>query len=69
MHILWVTLMVAIGLLMLIWGRLKSDFVIYRILAERSRKLWGGNVHRFYQIAGVAVVIMGVLVALKVVGR
>jgi len=69
MHMLWGTLMVAIGLLMLIWGSLKSEFVIYRILAERSRKLWGDNVHRFYQIAGVAVVIMGILVAFKVVGR
>lgn len=40
MHMVWGILMVAIGLLMLIWGSAKSEFVIYRILVERSKKLW-----------------------------
>ncbi len=69
MHILWGILMMVIGLLMLIWGSAKSEFVVYRILAERSKKLWGDNVHRFYQMAGIAVIIVGILVALKVIGR
>lgn len=61
--------MMAIGLLMLIWGSTQSEFVIYRILSERSKTLWGDNVHRFCQMAGIAVVIAGALVALKIVGR
>lgn len=43
MHMLWGILMVAIGLLMLICGSAKSEFVIYRILVERSKMLWGGQ--------------------------
>ncbi|MDA7859046.1 hypothetical protein N9006_00495 [bacterium] len=69
MHMVWGILMMAIGLLMVIWGSAKSEFVIYRILSERSKTLWGDNVHRFYQMAGIAVTLMGILVALKVIGR
>lgn len=61
--------MMAIGLLTLVWGSTQSEFVIYRILSERSKALWGDNVHRFYQVAGIAVVIAGALIALKVIGR
>ena len=60
--------MVAIGLVMLIWGTTKSEFVIYRILAGRSKSLWGKNVHRFYQFSGLAVIAVGVLLALKIIG-
>tara|TARA_R110002073_G_scaffold324568_3_gene502624 strand:+ start:9369 stop:9662 length:294 start_codon:yes stop_codon:yes gene_type:complete len=55
MHVLWGCLIVAAGLFMLVCGRRKSDFVVYRLMAVRSKILWGENVHRFYQIVGVIV--------------
>lgn len=64
MHILWGSLIVAAGLFMAICGSLKSEFIIYRLMAARSRILWGENVHRFYQIVGIVVVVFGALVAL-----
>jgi len=64
MHPLWGGLMVAIGLFMLISGLLKSNFVIYRLLVSRSKILWGENVHRFYQVVGAIVIIIGILVSL-----
>jgi len=65
MHILWGILIVAAGLFMLVCGRLKSEFIIYRLLAARSRILWGENVHLFYQVAGAVVIVVGILVALE----
>lgn len=62
-HILWGSMIVAAGLFMLICGSRKSKFIIYRLMAARSKTLWGENVHRFYQIAG-AIVIVGALVSL-----
>jgi hypothetical protein len=43
---------------------LKSESVIYRPMAARSRVLWGENVHRFYQVVGIIVIVFGALVAL-----
>ena len=56
--------MVLAGLFLLICGTLRSQFVLYRLLVARSRMLWGDNVYRFHQIAGAAVIVVGVLVAL-----
>ena len=64
MHVLWGSMIVAAGLFMLICGSRKSEFVIYRLMADRSRSLWGENVHRFYQIAGAMVIVVGALLAL-----
>ena len=64
MHVLWGSLMVAVGLFMLLCGSLKSTFIVYRLMVARSRILWGEHVHRFYQIAGAMVIVFGVLVAL-----
>ena len=68
MHILWGCSIVAAGLFMLICGLLKSEFIVYRLMAARSRILWGENVHRFYQIVGVIVIVFGALVALGYIG-
>ena len=65
MHILWGILIIAAGLFMLVCGRLKSEFIIYRLLVARSKILWGDNVHFFYQVAGAAVIVVGILVALE----
>ena len=64
MQLLWGILIVIAGLFLLICGSLKSNFIIYRLLVYRSKILWGEHVHRFHQIAGVIVIIVGVLVAL-----
>jgi hypothetical protein len=63
MHVFWGILMAAIGLFMLVCGTLKSEFVIYRLLVARSRALWGPGdaVHRFYQVSGLIIVILGAL--------
>jgi hypothetical protein len=63
MHLLWGILIVLAGLFLLICGRLKSDFFIYRLIVARSRILWGDNTHRFHQIVGAIVIVFGVLVA------
>ena len=63
MQLLWGILIVLAGLFLLVCGRLKSDFIIYRLIVARSKILWGDNTHRFHQIAGVIVIVVGVLVA------
>ena len=64
MPLLWGSLMVLAGLFLLICGTRRSQFVVYRLLVARSRMLWGDYVYRFHQIAGAAVIVVGVLVAL-----
>ena len=42
MQVLWGILIVVAGLLLLVCGSLKSEFIVYRLLVARSRILWGG---------------------------
>ncbi len=63
MHLLWGILIVLAGLFLLVCGRLKSDFFIYRLIVARSKILWGDNTYRFHQIVGAIVIVVGVLVA------
>jgi len=67
MDALWGVLIIVAGLLMFVAGRIQSDFIIYRLMAARSRILWGDNVHMFYQIAGLLVIVFGVLVVIGIV--
>ena len=67
MHWFWGTLMAIIGLFMLVCGTVKSDFVVYRLLVARSRLLWGDAVHRFFQVSGVIVAVLGILWASGVI--
>jgi hypothetical protein len=64
MHLLWGILIVLAGLFLLVCGRLKSDFFIYRLIVARSKLLWGDNTHRFHQIVGAIVIVVGLLVAI-----
>jgi len=64
MHLLWGILIVLAGLFLLVCGRLKSGFLIYWLMVARSRILWGDNTHRFHQIVGAIVIVVGVLVAI-----
>jgi hypothetical protein len=48
MHPIWGLLTAAAGRFMLVCGSLKRNFIVYRLMADRSRMLWGESVHRFY---------------------
>lgn len=63
MRVFWGSLMAVIGLLMLAAGTAKSKFIVYRLLVARSKILWGEGdaVHRFYQVSGLILVIVGAL--------
>ena len=63
MNILWGSLTATIGLMMLVAGTAKSEFILYRLMVARSRLLWGEGdaVHRFYQVSGLIVLALGVL--------
>ena len=63
MHLLWGILIVLAGLFLLVCGRLRSDFIIYRLIVARSKVLWGDNTYRFHQVAGTIVIVVGVLLA------
>lgn len=67
MHVLWGTLMTAAGLFMLVCGTAKAEFVVYRLLVARSKVLWGEAVHRFFQVSGAVVMVLGMLWALGVI--
>ena len=64
MHLLWGILIVLAGLFLLVCGRLKSDFFIYRLIVARPKILWGDNTYRFHQIVGGIVIVVGVLVTI-----
>ena len=64
MHVLWGALLIVAGLFLLVCGRLKSEFIVYRLFVARSKILWGENVYLFHQFSGAAVIVFGVLVAL-----
>ena len=67
MNIVYGGLMAAIGLLMAVGGFTNSDALVYRVLRERSRPLWGDHVNRFYQVVGVALLVLGGLWAAGVI--
>ena len=69
MHVVWGILMAAVGLFMLVCGTLKSEFIVYRLMVARSRIIWGEGdaVHRFFQISGLIILILGVLWALGII--
>lgn len=59
-------LMILIGLFMTISGFRKSEFVIYQLLVKKSERLWGKNVHKFYQITGLIIIVFGILFIISV---
>ena len=67
MNIFWGVLTAIIGLSMLVCGTMKSDIFVYRLLVARSRILWGDAVHRFFQVSGVIVAVLGILWASGVI--
>ncbi len=67
MSILWGSLIAVIGIYMFVSALRKSEFIIYKLLAARSRVVWGDNVHKFYTVVGIILVVFGLLVAIKVI--
>lgn len=67
MEVLWGILIILAGLFLSISGSVKSNFIVYRLFVARSRRLWGDNVHRFHQVAGIMVIVFGLLVSLNIV--
>ena len=65
MGIVWGLIVAAVGALFIVWGRTRSEFVVYRLLVARSRILWGegDRVHGFYQVAGAMIVVVGAVIA------
>jgi hypothetical protein len=61
---LWGLVMAGVGCFFLISGWLKSDFFIYRIFVARSKTLWGDKVHVFFQFVGIAIIVVGALMAI-----
>jgi len=60
-------IMILIGLFMTISGFRKSDFFIYQLLVTKSKRLWGENVHKFYQITGLIIITVGILIVIGIV--
>ena len=60
-NVVWGIAMAAIGAVFVAWGGTRSEFFVYRLLAARSRVLWGDRVHGFYQVVGVILVVVGLL--------
>ena len=63
--------MSAIGMFMLVCGTLKTDLIVYRLLVARSRIVLGEGdaVHRFYQVVGIILFVLGILWALGMIWR
>jgi hypothetical protein len=58
---LWGFAVAAIGVLFVVWGTTRSEFVGYRLLVARTRVLWGDRVHTFYQVVGVVLILLGLV--------
>ena len=63
--------MAAVGLFMLVCGTIRSQFIVYEFLVARSRIAWGEGdaVHRFYQVSGLIVLLLGCLWAAGITWR
>ena len=64
MNLAWGLILALIGVLFVIWGRTRSDFLVYRLLVARSRGLWGDRVHGVYQFSGVLMIVVAAITAL-----
>ena len=56
MNFVYGILMALIGLFLVVSSLTKSEFILYRLIAARSKLLWGDNVHSFLAVAGVVLI-------------
>jgi len=52
---------ICIGLFFTISAFKESEFIVYKILTARSKLLWKDNVHQFYKVVGVILIVVGFL--------
>ena len=60
-------IVVLVGAVFAWGGTVRSHHVVYRTLSHRSRVWFGGHHHRVDQVAGGAVVVVGLLLATGIV--
>ena len=56
MNFVYGILMALIGLFLVVSSLTKSEFILYRLIAARSKLLWGDNVHSFLAVSGVILI-------------
>ncbi len=56
MNFVYGILMALIGLFLVVSSLTKSEFILYRLIAARSKLLWGDNVHSFLTVAGIILI-------------
>ena len=67
MDFYWGIITIALGLFFLACSVTKSDFIVYRLFVYRSKMLWGDTVHGFYNIVGVILIILGILMTAGII--
>ena len=66
MNYIFGVIAIVIGLFLTISAFIKSKFILYRILTAYSKSLWKDNVHLFYKIVGILLVVIGFLFIFEV---
>ena len=61
MNYVYGAITILIGLFFTISAIMESEFIVYRILTSRSKLLWKDNVHHFYKVVGIMLVVVGFL--------
>ncbi len=61
MNYVYGIIMILIGLFFTISAFMKSEFIVYKILTARSKLLWKDNVHHFYKVVGIILIVVGFL--------
>ncbi len=56
MNFVYGILMALIGLFLVVSSLTKSEFILYRLIAARSKLLWGDYVHSFLAVSGVILI-------------
>ena len=54
-------IMVFIGIFFVVSAFMETEFIVYRILTASSKLLWKDNVHHFYKVVGIILVVLGFL--------
>lgn len=66
MNYLYGSLMILIGLFFTISAFMESEFIVYKVLTARSKLLWKDNVHNFYKVVGILIILVGFLLIFEV---
>ena len=61
MNYVYGAITIFIGLFFTISAFKESEFIVYRIFTAKSKLLWKDNVHHFYKVVGIILVLVGFL--------